>query len=228
MTALLSENLRRLREEIAETAETSGRDAGEVALIAVTKTVGPETVSELVRLGMLDIGENRVGEMEKKHRIVGGDVRWHLIGHLQRNKVKRAVAVANLIHSVDNPRLIAEIGHQAAALGKVQEALLQVSYLGEDRFGFTPEEAPAAMEECLETEGIEPVGLMTMAAFGAPERAIRSTFASLRALRDALGARFPEATRFRHLSMGMSEDYRIAIEEGATMLRIGTALLKGV
>jgi pyridoxal phosphate enzyme (YggS family) len=216
----LHERVAEARERI-DAAVARGGHGQRVTIIAVTKTHGPEAVQAAWDAGLRDVGENRVQEALGKMPGVTVPVRWHLIGHLQRNKVKALDHFA-LLHSVDSARLADAVNAHGLARGCAVDALVQVNVSGEgSKGGFAPEELPAEAERLMECRGIRVLGVMTMAPLDADERTLRRTFAGARAARDLLaGAGHPA----RELSMGMSGDYEVAVEEGATMVRLGTIL----
>ena len=189
--------------------------------MAVTKTYGPDAVRAVWDAGVRDVGENKVQEAAGKIAAVDVPVRWHLIGHLQRNKAK-ALDHFSLLHSLDSGRLADAVCAVGLARGKAVDALLQVNVSGEDsKGGFSPEELRAEAERLTTLVGIRVRGVMTMAPLDAEERVLRATFAGAREARDVLREVGHPADE---LSMGMSNDYEIAIEEGATMVRLGTVL----
>jgi pyridoxal phosphate enzyme (YggS family) len=194
----------------------------EVRIVAVTKTHPAEAVRAAVAAGLTDVGENRVQEaLAKQEELAGVDVAWHLIGTLQKNKARHAAGRFALIHSVDRLDLAQELGRRMPE-GMRQAVLVQVNCSAEpQKGGVEPGELPALLEAVACTPGIEMQGLMTMAAFDAEEAELRRTFALLRRLRDEADGR---GHRLPELSMGMSGDYAIAVEEGATMVRLGTVL----
>jgi PLP dependent protein len=213
-----------VQERIARAASAAGRDVGTVRLIAVTKTHPVEVARDAVAAGLDDLGENRVDELVAKSSEVVA--RWHLIGRLQRNKVRDVVGRAVLIHSVDRRELMDAIGRQAVAAGAVQEVLVQVN-VGEDpaKGGCRLADVGELVTYASAVRGVEVVGLMTVpplpGAGVAASEAAAPLFRSLRAARDELRERFP---RVQELSMGMSDDLEAAVQEGATMVRIGAAL----
>ncbi len=215
----------RVRSRIASAAERSGRDPLSVTLIGVTKGRTLSLLQEAVEAGIVDIGENRVQEAAVKFREFARPVRWHMIGHLQTNKTRDAVRIFDLIHSVDSRRLAQEIDKEAARINKVQEVLIEVKTSPEaSKTGVAPQEAFALLEEAGRLAHIRVRGLMTIApAVDAPEKA-RSYFRQLKSIFDSYNARGREEARLKELSMGMSDDFEVAIEEGATMVRIGRAL----
>lgn len=192
-----------------------------VTLIAVTKTHGPEAVETAYAAGITDVGENKVQEAQDKMAQVHAPVRWHLIGHLQRNKVKFTGPFA-LIHGVDSRRLAEAIDEFARKRNAVADVLMQVNVSGEEtKGGLAPSEWPAEADVWRGLSGLRVRGVMTMAPFGAAEAELRRVFAGARAAREVLRAAGHPADE---LSMGMTEDYPVAVEEGATMVRLGTAL----
>jgi PLP dependent protein len=223
-----AETLRARVAEVRERIDAARARAGrtdEVTLVAVTKTHPVEVVRAAIRAGIADVGENRVQEMDEKVGEVGrGAVRWHLIGHLQRNKAARAVAIADLIHSLDSVRLAEALSAEAVKAGVVVPALVQVNTSGEEsKFGLSPEEATDAIGRMAGLPGLRLEGLMTMAPFTDDQGVIRRTFAAARALRDDAARQVP-AFGGRHLSMGMSNDFEAAVEEGSTLVRVGSTL----
>jgi len=199
----IAENLERIRGRI-----------GDAQLVAVTKGVPPERIEEAVAAGQLLFGENRVQEAKAKIPVVSSRARWHMVGHLQSNKARDAVALFELIHSVDSVSLAEELNKWAGRAGKTQAILLEVNVSGEaSKFGFQPEDVERALEQINRLARVEVRGLMTVPPLGKDPRPY---FRQLREMRDRLG--------LRELSMGMSQDFEIAVEEGATMVRIGTAI----
>jgi len=208
---------------IARAAERVGRDPAQIGVVAVTKGHPLAAVREAAAQGLLDIGENRVQEaLEKQAAWPDAPVRWHLIGHLQRNKAKQAVGRFALIHSVDSVRLADELEKVAAGQGAVQEVLVQVNVAREpQKSGVLPQDAEALVAHVAGQPHLRLTGLMTMAPLTDDEVVIRGTFRGLRGLRDRLTSLTSPLTV---LSMGMSSDFEIAVEEGATLLRLGTVL----
>lgn len=211
--------------EVRQRIDQAGRRGGhgqEVRIIAVTKTHGPDAVEAAWRAGLRDVGENRVQEALGKMAAVRSPVRWHLIGHLQRNKVKSADGF-QLIHSIDSLRLAETVDRHARDAGRRQQVLLQLNVVGEEsKGGFSPADLAAAAPGMRAMQGIDVRGVMTMAPLDAPEATLREVFAGARNARSVLHAHdFNDA---HELSMGMSGDYEIAVEEGATMIRLGTLL----
>jgi pyridoxal phosphate enzyme (YggS family) len=220
----LQRNLPGVEERIGRALERSGRP-GPVTLVAVTKGHPVDAVNAATEAGLLDCGENRVAELEEKHGSVGGaPVRWHLIGHLQRNKVRRALPLFDLVHSVDSLRLAREIANEAERADTSVRVLVQVNASGEDaKGGFDVDDGVEAVAGIVALARIEVCGLMTMAPYTDDTQLLRRTFARTRSLFDACAAGL-SGFHARHLSMGMSNDFEIAIEEGSTMVRLGTIL----
>jgi len=216
----LADRLLQVRERIDSAARRGGHGQT-VRIIAVTKTDGPDAVQAAVDAGLEDVGENRVQEALSKMDAVSVPVRWHLIGHLQRNKVKSLLRF-DLFHALDSSRLADAVNEMGRAAGRTIDALLQVNVAGEEsKGGFAEPEWRGEAERLKALDSIRVRGVMTMAPLDADERTLRSVFAGARAARDALVAAGHEATE---LSMGMSNDYEIAVEEGATFVRLGTIL----
>lgn len=216
----IADNLARVRERIAAAAARAGADEAGISLIAVTKTVDVPRIQEATEAGVTDIGENYVQDSARKFEVVGRTVRWHMIGHLQTNKARVAVPIFDLIQTVDGISLANEIGKRSIAIGKTSEVLVEVNISGEEsKFGVQPDDALALCETIAGVEGLEMRGLMGIAPFVSDEGAIRGSFRLLKGLWDKL----PNVHQ-GWLSMGMSSDFEIAIEEGSNMVRIGTAI----
>ncbi len=202
----------------------SGRPAGAVTLIGVTKTIGVGIMQAAVAAGLADLGENRVQEAQVKIPVVGrSSVRWHLIGHLQRNKAGRAVELFDRVHSVDDAELAEALSRRAVAAGRTLPVMVEVNVSGEaSKFGVAPDGLATLLERAVALPGLALDGLMTVGPLAGGAEAARPCFARLRELRDAaerrLGRRLPE------LSMGMSGDFEVAVEEGSTMVRVGGAI----
>jgi PLP dependent protein len=215
----------KVRERIEAACLRSGRAASSVTLVAVTKTHPPEAVAWALAAGLRDVGENRVQELEAKVEAVGRDaVRWHLIGTLQRNKARKALPLFDLLHSLDSVRLAEKLSEEATAAGRTARALVQVNVSGEGtKSGFAPAEAPEAVGQICSLPGLRVEGLMTMAPFVEEEAVLRRAFSAARRLAEELARQLP-GFRGEHLSMGMSNDFEVAVEEGSTLVRLGTVL----
>jgi pyridoxal phosphate enzyme (YggS family) len=237
----IAENLARIRAGINAACRRAGRSPGDVLLIGVTKSAQLEWIEALVAAGVLDLGESRPQQLlERAERIRASQetqlvakgerqpVRWHLIGHLQRNKVRKILPVARCLHSIDSLSLATRIDGLAAELGLRPRILLEVNASGEaSKDGFAPDQLSAAWTALCTLSHVEIVGLMTMAPFSEDPENSRMTFRRLRELRDPLAAA-PGTPALPELSMGMSGDFEVAIEEGATMIRVGTSLFDGL
>lgn len=216
------DNWHEVQKQVAAAAVKSGRSADAITVVAVTKTHPVETVREALAAGLVHLGENKIQEARTKVEPVGRGI-WHLIGHLQSNKAKEAVHLFDRIDSVDSLEIGQEISRRAESIGKTVPILLQINVSGEGtKFGVKPIEAPSIAESLNALPGIELRGLMTMAPFVVEVEKARPVFAGLRELRDRIeketGLKLPD------LSMGMSHDFEVAIEEGSTEVRLGTIL----
>jgi pyridoxal phosphate enzyme (YggS family) len=224
----LSARLRVVRERIAAACARAGRPADGVTLVAVTKTVPVGVAALMPELGVRDLGESRPQELWRKAAALPG-ASWHLVGHLQRNKVERTLPLVCMIHSADSLRLLSAVEGEAGRQGRRLDVLLEVNASREaNKHGFAPEEVPALAPEINRLRNIRVRGLMTMAAYDEDPETIRTTFALVRQLRDRLRGEVAPAHALDHLSMGMSNDFEVAIEEGATLVRLGTVLFEGL
>ncbi len=224
-TTAIGDRIRAVNDAVARAAARSGRDAGGVTVVGVSKTVGREVVDAAYGEGLRHFGENRVQDAIAKFAdpVRPADLTLHLIGQLQTNKARPAVGLFDVIESVDRPSLIEALAREAARSGRVLPVLLQVNVAGESqKAGCAPEEAATLAAQAMATGVLALQGLMTIAPLADDPEAARPVFRGLRELRDALRDRFPQ--RLDILSMGMSNDYPVAIEEGATHLRIGRAI----
>ncbi|WP_258359346.1 YggS family pyridoxal phosphate-dependent enzyme [Moorella sulfitireducens (nom. illeg.)] len=220
----LAENIALVQERIAAAARRSGRRPEEITLVAVTKTVSPERVEEAVRLGLKDLGENRVQELLAKQPYITGAT-WHLIGHLQRNKARQVWDKVALIHSVDSLELARELDRRATAAGGRVNILVEVNVAGEEsKFGLEPEAVVPLIRELTGFTGLRVLGLMTVAPLVEDAEEVRPVFRRLAALRREVEALHLPGVEMRYLSMGMTNDFEVAIEEGANLVRIGTAI----
>ena len=223
---MISENIQSVRQRIAKSCEKSGRDPEEIKLVCVTNAASIAQIEEVLDLGIRLLGENRIQDTIAKHAVIVDKAEWHLIGHLQTNKVRDAVSIFSLIHSVDSARLAKEIDKEALKIGKVQDILIQVNTSGEaSKFGAEP----GAVESLIRDIGIYPNinirGLMTIAPEAEDPETVRPYFKALRELRDKINA--IRNTQYTILSMGMTNDFEVAIEEGSNMVRIGRAIFEG-
>lgn len=220
----IAARLGEVRERIERARERAGRGDA-VTLVAVTKTHPPETVQAAIRAGVTDVGENRVQELEGKVAAVGRQaVRWHLIGHLQRNKVKQALPLFDLIHSLDSERLAQALSDEAVKTGATVRALVEINAVGEaSKSGFPADQAVDAVARLAALPGVRLVGMMTMAPFTDDQAVIRRAFATTRRACEEAARQVP-GFRAEHLSMGMSNDFEIAVEEGATLVRVGSSI----
>jgi hypothetical protein len=219
----IAENLETVRADIAESVRRSGRLAGSVELIAVSKTHPPEIVRQAVDAGQLLFGENRVQEAKAKIPDLPAKLRWHLIGHLQTNKIRQALPLFEVIHGVDSVELLHEIQRIAGDLGLYPRVLLQVNVAGESsKYGFSPQRLCSEVEQISRADRVQIEGLMAIPPLAPNAEDSRRYFVQLRQLRDRLETEF--RLPLPHLSMGMSSDYRVAVEEGATYVRVGTAI----
>jgi len=223
----LSENLARVRERVRRAAERAGRDPAEITIVAVTKGVDAATVQAALELGITDIGENRVQEARDKFARLqmGPGVRRHMIGHLQTNKVRQALALFDVIHSLDRPELAAELSRRATALGRVVPVLVQVNVAREPtKHGLEPEKVLDFIREAAKLPGLRIEGLMTIAPLTNDPETVRPVFRRLRELSRQVEEAGIEGVRMQCLSMGMTNDFEVAVEEGSTCIRVGTAL----
>jgi pyridoxal phosphate enzyme (YggS family) len=224
-TVSIAENVREVRDRIEAAADRALRDPSDVQLVAVTKTVEPDRIVEAIEAGVTCIGENRVQEALRKFTDNLPPVEKHLVGHLQTNKVKKALPLFDMIQSVDSVRLAREISTVCSASGTTAEVLVEVNTSGEEtKFGLDPDEAAEAIEEMADLPGIRILGLMTIGAFLPDPEDVRPCFRRLRELRSTVEGRVIPGVSMDHLSMGMTNDYEVAIEEGATIVRVGRAI----
>ncbi len=221
----ITSNLKTVQDRIMFAANQAGREASSVRLVVVTKTATGNRVRQAVEAGATILGENRVQEAREKIEELGAIASWHLIGRLQSNKAKYAVKLFDLIHSVDCLELAKELDKQAAKIGKVQEILIEVSIAGEEaKGGVAIGQAATLVREVSKFEHVRIKGLMTMPPYADDPELARPYFRKLRELRDNLAAAHVPNVSMEELSMGMSGDYEVAISEGATLVRVGTAI----
>ncbi len=225
--ARIADNVQAVREQIARAAAACGRSETEITLLAITKTFPVEIISEAVSAGLRQFGENRVQEAEPKVLYFADKISlgWHLVGHLQSNKARRAAELFPVIHSVDSIKLAKKLSQSCVELGKAVSVLVQVD-LGEEatKFGVARDQARELVSEIRQLPGLSLDGLMTIPPFFEDAERTRPFFIELRAIRDRLESEHPGSLGKKHLSMGMSHDFEAAISEGATIVRIGTAI----
>lgn len=222
---MLSQNIKTVFENIEKAAEKSGRKAEDIIMVAATKTVSADRINEAISLGVKNIGENRVQEFTDKFDSINGDVTHHFIGHLQTNKVKYLVPKIALIHSVESERLLDEIDRLSKKHGVISEVLLEINASGEDtKFGIEFDEAEEIIRNNENRENCLIKGLMTIGPNYSTEDEIRAAFKKMKKLFDELSEKDYKNTEMKYLSMGMSGDYEIAIEEGANIVRVGSAI----
>ncbi len=225
LESTVTENYRKVRENVRRACERAGRDPAEVTLIAVSKTKPVSMMEELLPEGVVDFGENKPQELKEKYELLPKDLRFHMIGHLQRNKVKYVVGRACMIHSVDSLRLAQAIQEEAQKRGILVPVLAEVNIAGEEsKFGLSPEETPDLVQEISRFPNLRVQGLMTIAPFVENPEENRVHFRNLYKLFIDIKERNIDNVSMCILSMGMTNDYEIAIEEGATMVRVGTGI----
>jgi len=230
VAAQIADNVAGVRDRIASAAQRSGRTAERITLVCVTKYVTVETVGALLQAGCSDFGESRPQELwHKAESLAELPIRWHMIGHLQRNKVARTLPYTTLVHSVDSRRLAEAIDENARNQGRICGVLLEVNISGESaKHGFAAATVEEALAEIAALPHLRVQGLMGMASGDGALTSARREFCELRELRDRLVRVSPPHVSLDELSMGMSHDYEVAIEEGATIVRVGSALFEGL
>lgn len=222
---MIADNVRRVLDDIGDAAARSGRDPSEIILVGVSKTRAVEEIEQAILAGIEHLGENRVQEAASKIPAVRGDAVWHLVGHLQTNKAKKAADLFDWIDSVDSVKVADQLEARAKSTGKTIDVLIQVNVSGEgSKSGIDPGETPSLASYVAEKEALRLCGLMTIGSLGVSEDVTRAEFARMRALFDGLRSDPVIGGCMCVLSMGMSGDYRIAVEAGSTMVRIGTAI----
>lgn len=228
----IAANLQQIQAQVKQAAAKTGRDFSGLKIIAVTKYVGVTEMNEVIRAGITDIGENRVQDAKAKFPFLenppsGAKLTRHLIGTLQTNKVKAALAEFDLIHSVDRMELVEALAKEAAKLDRRVELLIQLNISGEiTKHGLRPGDFPILLDKIKSFQNLVPCGLMTMAPLTDDPEKTRPVFRQLKTIFDETAKTLKNAPHWRYLSMGMSQDYRVAVEEGANLLRIGTAIFK--
>ena len=221
----VKDNLETINKKIKEAALKVKRDPQEIKLVAVTKTATLEQIKEAINEGVKIIGESKIQEAKGKYQILTTEVKWHLIGHLQTNKVKYAVEIFDLIHSVDSIKLAKEIDKRSVQFKKTMDVLIEVNISGEEtKYGYNPEKVEAFLKEISEFSGIRVRGLMTIAPILKNKEEVRPYFRGLRELSERIREKNIKNIKMDYLSMGMTDDFEIAIEEGANMVRIGRGI----
>lgn len=221
----IEKNILQIKENIGNALKKSGREGDEVQLIAVTKTVDINRINEAIEAGITSIGENRTNEIEEKYNLIGSKVDFHMIGHLQTNKVKNIIGKTKLIHSLDRISLAKELDKRSKRNNIVTDVLLQVNVAEEEnKFGLKVDEVLYFIEDILELTNIRVRGLMTIAPYTEDRSYLRNVFRSLYKLSEDIKTRNYEGLSMDYLSMGMSNDYEIAIEEGSNMVRVGSSI----
>ena len=218
-------NLKEVQENINNAANKINRPPEDVILVAVTKKVSTDIIQEAINQGVTHIAENKVQEILSKFDIIGSQVTWHMIGHLQRNKVKYIIDKVDYIHSLDSYALAMEIDKRAGGINRKMKCLIEVNISGEEsKYGLAPHEVIPILRELEEFKNIEIVGLMTMAPFVEDPEEARQYFKGLKELSNKISELCFKNTQMKFLSMGMSNDYEVAVEEGASIVRIGSAI----
>ncbi|MEK3942208.1 YggS family pyridoxal phosphate-dependent enzyme [Paenibacillus sp. FSL E2-0177] len=226
MSLTLQERIAEVEERVARACAASGRDRNDVKVIAVTKYVSLEMVSSVLEAGLEHVAESRWQDAEHKWKVLGDKGTWHFIGHLQTNKVKDVIGKFQYIHSLDRMSLAQELHKKALAADQEVNVFLQVNISGEDtKFGLSPEAVPGFLREIASLDRVKVIGLMTMAPLEGDSELTRPVFRGLRELRDELNQLALTPEPITELSMGMSNDFEVAIQEGATWVRLGTVLV---
>ncbi len=222
---IIKNNLEIINEKIKKAALKADKNPEEIKLVAVAKTATIEQMEEAIKAGVKIVGENKVQEAKEKYQIITADIEWHLVGHLQTNKVKYAVEIFDCIHSVDSIKLAKEIDKRSLQFGKTTNILVEVNVSGEEtKYGIKPEEVVLFLKNISEFTGIRVRGLMTIAPIVEDKEEVRPYFRKLRELSKEIKSKNIKNVKMDYLSMGMSEDFEIAIEEGANMVRIGRGI----
>ncbi len=225
MLNIIQDRLKEIQDRIARAALRVGRRPSEIQIVAAAKTADAERVAKALEAGVEILGENYVQEAQRMQECIGRSAQWHLIGHLQSNKAKQAVRLFNVIETVDREKITKELQHYAAREDKKLDLLIQVNLSGEpSRSGAEPQQVLSIIRAIALCENLRCTGLMTLPPFFDDPEGARPYFAELRRLRDQLQSKVPAGVILKELSMGMSGDFEVAVEEGATWVRIGTAL----
>ena len=221
----IKNNLEIINEKIKKAALRASRNPEKIKLVAVTKTATIEQIIEAISAGVKIIGENKVQEAKEKYQILSADIEWHLVGHLQTNKVKYAIEIFDLIHSVDSIKLAKEIDRRSLQFGMITNVLVEVNVSGEEtKYGIKPEEVEPFLKEISEFSRIKVRGLMTIAPIAEDQEEVRPYFRKLRELSEEIKSQHIKNVKMDYLSMGMTEDFEVAIEEGANIVRIGRGI----
>jgi len=221
----IKNNLEVINEKIKKAALKANRNPQEIKLVAVTKTATIEQIKEAISAGVKIIGENKVQEAKEKYQILSADIEWHLVGHLQTNKVKYAIEIFDLIHSVDSIKLAKEIDRRSLQFGMITNVLVEVNVSGEEtKYGIKSEEVEPFLKEISEFSRIKVRGLMTIAPIAEDKEEVRPYFRKLRELSKEIKSKNIKNVKMDYLSMGMTDDFEVAIEEGANMVRIGRGI----
>lgn len=221
----IKNNLKIIKEKIKKATLKANRYPEEIKLVAVTKTATIEQIKEAISAGVKIIGENKVQEAKEKYHILSTDIEWHLVGHLQTNKVKYAIEIFDCIHSVDSIKLAEEIDKRSLQFGKTTNVLVEVNVSGEEtKYGIKPEKVEPFLKETSEFSRIRVRGLMTIAPMAEDKEDVRPYFRKLRELSEEIKSKNLKNVKMDYLSMGMTEDFEVAIEEGANMIRIGRGI----
>lgn len=228
--AIIARNLDDVRRRMADAASRVGRRAEEIRLVAVTKYVAEAEMRSVLAAGIVDLGESRPQQLRQRAELLADSTaRWHLIGHWQRNKVRSVLPFVSLLHAGDSLRLLEAVNEEASTRGRPLDTLLEVNISGDAaKHGFAPAELESLLPRLAELRGIRVLGLMAMSGLESDERQVRREFAAVRELRDQLRRVSPPELAWDELSLGMSGDFEIGIEEGATWVRIGSALFEGL
>ena len=222
---IIKNNLEIINEKIKKAALKANRNPQEIKLVAVTKTATIEQIKEAISAGVKIIGENKVQEAKEKYQILSADIEWHLVGHLQTNKVKYAIEIFDLIHSVDSIKLAKEIDKRSLQFGMITNVLVEVNVSGEEtKYGIKPEEVEPFLKEISEFSRTRVRGLMTIAPIAEDKEEVRPYFRKLRELFKEIKSKNIKNVKMDYLSMGMTEDFEVAVEEGANMVRIGRGI----
>ena len=234
LNRMIKDNIARIREKIDLSCKKVSRSPQDISIICVSKGVEIGKIAEAIDCGISEIGENRLQEAVDKHLSINSlskerfsGVKWHMVGHLQTNKVKKALEIFNMIQSVDSLHLADKINSEAQKLNKIVDILLEVNTSGEEtKYGIKEQETPALVEDISKLKNIRLLGLMTIGPFTPDENKIRKSFRSLRKLREKIAKKSFSNVNMEYLSMGMTDDYQIAVEEGSNMLRLGRAIFQ--